>query len=57
MSVSGLCQVCEVEPATHDCARCGTFVCDNHFHRTSGLCSQCASESSPGEGGGPARKF
>ena len=41
MSVSGLCQICEREEATHRCDRCGALVCDEHFDATTGYCSDC----------------
>ncbi|AKH98279.1 hypothetical protein [Halanaeroarchaeum sulfurireducens] len=42
MSVEGLCQICESEPARHVCERCGTLVCDAHYDRQTGLCVDCA---------------
>lgn len=44
MSSSGLCQICESATATHDCDRCGTLVCDEHYHRQTGYCTNCARE-------------
>jgi len=57
MSVSGLCQICESQTASHDCTRCGMLVCDDHFREASGLCAQCASGGSPGESDGPIQEF
>jgi len=57
MSVSGLCQICESQTASHDCTRCGMLVCDDHFREATGLCAECASEGTPGEGGGPIQEF
>ena len=42
MSVEGLCQVCEAGPATHQCARCASFVCTEHYDTGTGLCTDCA---------------
>ncbi|WP_327051131.1 hypothetical protein [Halomicrococcus gelatinilyticus] len=44
MSVSGLCQVCEAAAASHDCDRCGTLVCEEHWDGDSGICVECAAE-------------
>lgn len=43
MSFTGLCQVCESTTATHACRQCGTNVCADHYDRTHGVCSRCAS--------------
>jgi hypothetical protein len=42
MSVEGLCQICEREPARHACERCGSLVCETHYDRATGLCLDCA---------------
>jgi hypothetical protein len=42
MSVEGLCQVCEAAPARHQCSRCGTLVCFEHYEMDTGLCTDCA---------------
>jgi hypothetical protein len=44
MSVQGLCQVCESAQAKHTCDRCGAMVCDDHWDRELGYCSECAAE-------------
>lgn len=43
MSVSGLCQVCETEPAVERCKHCGALVCSEHYDREYGACLDCAS--------------
>ena len=45
MSVQGLCQICEAAPATFQCSRCGALVCEAHYDRSSGLCTDCAAET------------
>lgn len=44
MSVEGLCQICEKAPATHQCARCASLVCTEHYDTDTGLCTDCAAE-------------
>lgn len=44
MSVAGLCGICERDEATYVCDRCGTPVCDAHYDKSIGLCTNCASE-------------
>ncbi|MEF8776571.1 MAG: hypothetical protein V5A43_08740 [Haloarculaceae archaeon] len=44
MSLETLCQLCESAPADHQCARCGRLVCDAHYDRASGRCTDCAVE-------------
>jgi hypothetical protein len=60
MSVSGLCSVCETEPAVEACDRCGTLVCADHREEDSGLCPECHVEIGgygPGSGSGsPGRE-
>ncbi|WP_435155004.1 hypothetical protein [Haladaptatus sp. DFWS20] len=51
MSVTGLCQLCEVAEATHDCDRCGALVCSEHWNRENGLCVECTAEIGGGGGG------
>ncbi|MGM0397588.1 MAG: hypothetical protein ACQEQY_01210 [Halobacteriota archaeon] len=45
MSVEGLCQICEHEPAKHACDRCGALVCETHYDRAVGRCLECARET------------
>ena len=42
MSVTGLCQICESAQANHSCPRCGRVVCDTHYDRATGLCTEDA---------------
>jgi len=42
MSVTGICQICESAEATFACDRCGRVVCDAHYDRETGLCTECA---------------
>jgi len=42
MSVEGLCQICEAERARYGCNRCGAVVCEDHYDRETGLCTNCA---------------
>ena len=52
MSVSGLCQVCESDPAVDRCERCGALACGRHYDPDEGLCVECVAETGVGEGGG-----
>ncbi|MDQ2049768.1 hypothetical protein RBH26_04665 [Natronolimnohabitans sp. A-GB9] len=47
MSVSGLCQICESQPAQHRCPNCGTLACDDHFEESRGICVDCATQADP----------
>lgn len=51
MSITGVCQVCESAEGRHSCEQCGALVCDTHFERVEGLCSQCARRHDHGEAG------
>lgn len=42
MSVAGLCQICESGRADHQCRRCGSLVCGDHYEPGRGLCAECA---------------
>ena len=42
MSVTGLCQICESAQAQFACDRCGRMVCETHYDRELGLCTDCA---------------
>ncbi|QZP37493.1 hypothetical protein [Halobaculum magnesiiphilum] len=42
MSVTGLCQICERETASHTCPGCGAVVCDDHWDGERRLCADCA---------------
>lgn len=42
MSVAGLCQVCEHARADHQCDRCGSLVCEDHYEAERGLCVTCS---------------
>lgn len=48
MSVSGLCQICESATAEHQCNRCGSLVCHDHFDASRGLCADCVAELGEG---------
>ena len=54
MSVSGLCEVCERREVVDGCDRCGRLVCEEHFERRHGVCTECFAEvgGSPGDGRG-----
>lgn len=41
MSVSGLCQICEVREARFTCDNCGAVVCEEHYDRENGFCADC----------------
>ena len=41
MSVSGLCQICEVREAQFTCDNCGAVVCEDHYDEDTGLCADC----------------
>lgn len=45
MSFSGVCQVCESAEAAHTCDQCGAHVCETHYDREMGFCTQCAQRS------------
>lgn len=42
MSVSGLCQICEVKEGRFTCDNCGAVVCEDHYDDDVGLCLDCA---------------
>lgn len=42
MSVTGICQICESAEARFACDRCGRVVCETHYDRETGLCTECA---------------
>lgn len=42
MAVTGICQVCESAEAQFACDRCGRVVCEGHYDRELGLCTECA---------------
>jgi hypothetical protein len=44
MSVSGGCELCATGEAAFGCDRCGKLVCDEHYNRDSGWCTECAAE-------------
>lgn len=45
MSVSGLCEICEADTIEDQCDRCGKLVCEDHYDRETGLCTDCAAEA------------
>lgn len=45
MSVSGLCEICEAATIEDQCDRCGRLVCEDHYDRETGLCTDCAAEA------------
>ena len=47
MSVSGLCQICESQPAQERCANCGTLACTDHYEAGAGICVECAAQADP----------
>ncbi|ELY54376.1 hypothetical protein C491_19464 [Natronococcus amylolyticus DSM 10524] len=47
MSISGLCQICESEPAQERCANCGTLTCKKHYEPGPGLCTDCVAQGQP----------
>lgn len=53
MSVSGLCQICEAAEGRYACPQCGTVVCDDHYDREHGMCTQCAARFRGTDGPGP----
>lgn len=57
MSVSGLCQVCESNPAVDRCGRCGALACGRHYEDAEGICVECAAETGVGEDGKGGRQF
>ena len=36
-----ICQICQKKEATNVCMNCGARVCDDHFDKTTGLCTKC----------------
>jgi hypothetical protein len=42
MSVSGTCELCALGDADWGCDRCGRLICDDHYDRQSGYCTDCA---------------
>ncbi|SIR80563.1 hypothetical protein [Natronorubrum thiooxidans] len=48
MSVSGLCQICELQPAEEQCPNCGALVCSTHYNEDRGLCADCVAQADPG---------
>lgn len=42
MSVTGLCDICESAEAEFTCSQCSAAVCELHYEKTEGLCSDCA---------------
>lgn len=47
MSVTGLCEICESKTVTDGCDRCGRLVCEDHYDRDSGFCTDCRAEIGP----------
>lgn len=45
MSLETLCQICENAPAEHQCFRCGALVCPAHYDESTGLCTDCATDT------------
>lgn len=45
MSVAGLCEICETATIEDRCDRCGNLVCEDHYDRDTGLCTDCAAEA------------
>jgi hypothetical protein len=56
MSVSGLCEICGQPDVEYTCDRCGKLVCDEHFDREVGYCTECAAELRRGRGEGGRRE-
>lgn len=50
MSVAGLCGICERAEATYVCDRCGNPVCEAHYDKQLGLCTDCAAQVRAGRG-------
>ena len=44
MSVSGMCEICGEGETAFGCDRCGKLVCDEHYDRETGYCTECAAE-------------
>lgn len=44
MSISGGCELCATGDVSFSCDRCGKLVCDEHYDRDSGYCTECAAE-------------
>ncbi|WP_254544475.1 hypothetical protein [Halomarina pelagica] len=57
MSVSGLCELCQTNEVVDGCDRCGRLVCERHYDRSTGLCTDCLREvgDAPGGEGQPDR--
>lgn len=55
MSVSGLCEVCERREVVDGCDRCGRLVCEEHFERRHGMCTECFAEVGGKPDGGRGR--
>ncbi|WP_330632356.1 hypothetical protein [Halocatena halophila] len=49
MSVSGLCALCSRPEIVDGCNRCGRLVCEDHYDRDSGWCTDCRETITPGE--------
>lgn len=50
MSVSSNCEICLSGEVEHTCSRCAQLVCDDHYDSETGLCTECVSEVSSGQG-------
>lgn len=47
MSVSGLCELCTQHEVVDGCDRCGRLVCEHHYDKATGLCTDCLKEMRP----------
>ncbi len=46
MSVTGSCEICLTGTVEQTCDRCGNLVCERHFDKTTGFCSECTTDMS-----------
>ncbi len=44
MSVSGLCEFCMQNEVVDGCDRCGRLVCERHYDKKTGFCTDCLKE-------------
>lgn len=49
MSTTGVCQICENAEGRYTCGNCGSLVCEAHYVKELGLCTQCAEAPRRGE--------